>query len=328
MSPQSQSTPLQAALTTSVTNGHFLDTVYYLFSSRLSSGRVGKLQPLYANSQVLKAAGQHFRGQLSAGFQMRHELPNDIEDYDYAEDSDLEDDDQDDIATRSDIVFYIYLHQPALDEIDTVNCVDDKQRTLSNFKHVIVIPDVAATTWCALMCYIYTGEIKFALLKSGGKRHENIVKHKRDNPLAPIPCSPKSMYRLAEMIGLEGLKTLALENLQSQLSTVKIMDETFSKFSSWYPEILIAEADHICGLYLPLSSNTTTMTAIEEKISQVARGELPHAEGAIMALLRRFSEHKSITPKELDGDSRPSSPPGGYVPKKKLRSATTTMHAS
>ena len=51
---------VRAALGTSLDNGTFTDTIYYLFSSKLASGKVGKPRVIYANSAVLKASGEHF----------------------------------------------------------------------------------------------------------------------------------------------------------------------------------------------------------------------------------------------------------------------------
>jgi len=103
------------------------------------------------------------------------------------------------------------------------------------------------------------------------------------------------MYRLADMVGLDGLKTLALQDIRTQLSSVKIMNEAFSEFTSRYSDILDAEVTYMCTLDLSLSS--LLMALLEEKISQVARGEMPHAQAVIMALLRRLSE-KAISPIE------------------------------
>ncbi|KAK0437334.1 hypothetical protein EV421DRAFT_1828537 [Armillaria borealis] len=57
---------------------------------------------------------------------------------------------------------------------------------------------------------------------------------------ALLACSPKSMYRLADMINHEPLKKLALANLQTQLTK-----RTF--FTSWYPEVLNMEVKFTVG---------------------------------------------------------------------------------
>ena len=51
---------VKAALGASIETGAFVDTEYYLFSRRLSNGRVGDPQVIHANSVILKAAGEYF----------------------------------------------------------------------------------------------------------------------------------------------------------------------------------------------------------------------------------------------------------------------------
>ena len=44
---------LLEALEESITSGTFIDTKFYVFSRRDSSGRIGSPRPLYCNSRVL-----------------------------------------------------------------------------------------------------------------------------------------------------------------------------------------------------------------------------------------------------------------------------------
>ncbi|KAF7789947.1 hypothetical protein EIP86_000895 [Pleurotus ostreatoroseus] len=92
---------LQAALASSLTTGVFPDTAYHLYSRRLSENRIGVPRVVYANSTVLKAAGEHFVArkllpctisqELTGGFDSDGHLECETDCYDYAEDSDLED---------------------------------------------------------------------------------------------------------------------------------------------------------------------------------------------------------------------------------------------
>ena len=89
-------------------------------------------------------------------------------------------------------------------------------------KYNIVVPDVAFTTsvgfivsyaltdifhyrWQAMICYLYTGEIHFAPLTSqGGAEARRIALDAHwvwQNQADHLPlCSPKSMYRLADIV--------------------------------------------------------------------------------------------------------------------------------
>ncbi|KAK7064970.1 hypothetical protein R3P38DRAFT_2827318, partial [Favolaschia claudopus] len=93
---------------------------------------------------------------------------------------------------------------------------------------VFVLKDTAYKTWKALLYYLYTRRINFRPLKSEGLQEETC--------LGPV-CSPKSMYRLADKLGLEELRGLALESISSRLSEHNILQEVFSSFTSTYPVI-------------------------------------------------------------------------------------------
>ncbi len=55
-SKASPTSALQAALATSIAEGTFADTAYYLYSERGRNWKIGKPRPVYANSAVMKAA--------------------------------------------------------------------------------------------------------------------------------------------------------------------------------------------------------------------------------------------------------------------------------
>ncbi|KAH8078387.1 hypothetical protein BXZ70DRAFT_961562 [Cristinia sonorae] len=304
-------TTLQLAIAESLHHANFTDTAYYLFSTRLSSGRVGKLKPVYANSTILKAAGQHFRGQLSAGFSSHHILPEETDSYDYSADSDLEDDDVDDGQIMS-LGSSEGKGQLAGDVTDINSLTSPTPQSSvmeenSKFKHCLVIPDVALKTWRALIFYISTGRVEFAPLRSEGleKRQEFLSRHSTEHPLLPCPCSPKSMYRLADIVGLNELKAKAFDNLQSRLDSSKILNEVFSEFTSRYPDVVKAEVDHFCDSHM----TATSLVRLEEKITIVVRGELPHAQPVIMDFMRRLLQKRPSSPPPCGRDpptARPS----------------------
>lgn len=88
-------------------------------------------------------------------------------------------------------------------------------------KYHVAVPDVAATTyvlwvhyairltlisplisWQALIYYTYTAQVNFAPLKSAGivERRAALEQHIMQHPDLPLPCSPKSLYRLADIV--------------------------------------------------------------------------------------------------------------------------------
>ena len=80
-----------------------------------------------------------------------------------------------------------------------------------------------------MLCYLQTGHITFAPLRSNYRHLPNSITLRREaikqlhsDPTHPFPASPKSIYRLADKILLPSLASLALENLKSQLTAENI----------------------------------------------------------------------------------------------------------
>ncbi len=67
-----------------------------------------------------------------------------------------------------------------------------------------------------MMQFIYTGTVVFARI--GDRSSEN--------------PSPKSMYRLADSLGIPGLKETALSAIKDHLNTQNVVQEAFSPFTS------------------------------------------------------------------------------------------------
>lgn len=57
---------LKFEIAASITTGAFLDTAYSLYSSRTSDGKIGHPRIVYANSTVLKDAGEYFIARKSS----------------------------------------------------------------------------------------------------------------------------------------------------------------------------------------------------------------------------------------------------------------------
>lgn len=66
-----------------------------------------------------------------------------------------------------------------------------------------VSPDRYAHRWQSLIFYLYTGDVAFLPLSSDPSQSREVVaeQYLADHPHDPPPCSPKSMYRLAEKVG-------------------------------------------------------------------------------------------------------------------------------
>ncbi|GAA6031928.1 hypothetical protein JCM8097_003343 [Rhodosporidiobolus ruineniae] len=119
---------------------------------------------------------------------------------------------------------------------------------------VIDVTDTAYSTYFAVLVWITTGSIAFAPLRSASSssssclltpdssptssRRKAIDTHLAShNPLLPPPVSPKSAYRLAHLLSLPSLQSLALSSLKSQLSASNAAQELFGDVSCAYAEV-------------------------------------------------------------------------------------------
>ncbi|KAK7682319.1 hypothetical protein QCA50_014523 [Cerrena zonata] len=241
----------------------------------------------------MNAAGQHFRGQLSASFSKVQDIPVDVdaEEYGYQSDSDLEDDwDLDDLRSPTSSSSGGKKGKGKADDADDIDEPNVKpvvSKSTIGVEHTVLVTDVAANTWEALLFYIYTGKVQFASLRSEGaeERMCAMKQHKHDHPHRPPLCSPKSIYRLADKIGLDGLKAQALVELKKRLDSKMILDEIFSRFSSWYPDILKAQVDFFCDHAL---SDPRVMLGLQQKIRGIVKGDVQHGDNVLMSLLQRL----------------------------------------
>jgi len=145
----------------------------------------------------------------------------------------------------------------------------------------MLVTDTAFKTWQALILYLYSGDIKFLPLKSQKASSLSLA-----NQPSTIACSPKSMYRLAEKLGLHDLKALALKSIQAGLSKTNILDEAFSKFTSRYPVITEMDVNILCQHY----DSAEVLKAFPAKMKRVAEGELPHSATILASLCQNLAK--------------------------------------
>ncbi|OSD03968.1 hypothetical protein PYCCODRAFT_165249 [Trametes coccinea BRFM310] len=149
---------------------------------------------------------------------------------------------------------------------------------------IVDIPNVAFRTFRALVYYAYTGIIHFAPMRSIEQSSED-----ENGPKAStLACSPKSMYRLADMYGLVELKELAADNIRSQLSErpKAALKELLSSFTARYPAVMALQLD----LILRSQTRLECLGDLQNWADRVTSGELPHAGAALAELLRRLAQ--------------------------------------
>jgi len=133
----------------------------------------------------------------------------------------------------------------------------------------------ASRTWKSVLYFIYTDHISFATLRSQGSksRLDEISCDRRGSTIPP--CSPKSLYSIAEMLGLRMLKQLAHIDIVSKIGKDNIVEETFSTFSSVHPTILTAATEILsqhCG------PSTTIPARLSDKIRATLGRDSHHSE--------------------------------------------------
>ncbi|KAF7792335.1 hypothetical protein EIP86_003371 [Pleurotus ostreatoroseus] len=166
----------------------------------------------------------------------------------------------------------------ANDESKTEKKVEAEDTVLANGERVLFIKDSAHKTWQALLLYLYNDHLNFAPLHSEGRRQPDAMD---DKPR----CSPKSMYRLADKLGLADPKQSAFEAIQRGLSRDNIVKELFSDFTWRYPEVLQMEA----GVFFRHCTEPTVQAAMSETFQDIAYGQLPHSSVVLDSLFKKFA---------------------------------------
>ncbi|GAA5894794.1 uncharacterized protein JCM6883_002211 [Sporobolomyces salmoneus] len=112
----------------------------------------------------------------------------------------------------------------------------------------IRITQAAYSTYASVICWIGTGYIDFAPLKStslfpstsSGPESTQALpddSNSSQSSSLPHPASPKSVYRLSHLLEIPDLSKLALENFKSQLTPQNAAYELYTDVASAYPEL-------------------------------------------------------------------------------------------
>ncbi|KDQ57691.1 hypothetical protein JAAARDRAFT_130011 [Jaapia argillacea MUCL 33604] len=296
--PASVPLSIQNLLTHSLRDGAFIDTKFFVFSKRSESGRVGFPMPLYANSTLLQDKSAYFETLLSdhgfsesANVDIQSPFPANeepfVDTYDYDSDSDLE-------VTEDEITPSLSRAAPS-SVVRSVSSPrrtrpnEDSERSSTTKGKIIVIKDIAYNTWQSLLFFIYTGDIGFLPLTSerSRSRAEFLEKYYHDYPHRPPPCSPKSMYRLAEKLGFDELEKLAFDAIRVSVSEENIMEEAFSKFTARYRRVLEMQAELLHESY----KSPKVLDAIPEKLREIVEGDAPHTLDIITTLFNNLAAH-------------------------------------
>ncbi|KZT08420.1 uncharacterized protein LAESUDRAFT_811506 [Laetiporus sulphureus 93-53] len=298
-SENSREEQLRGILRHTLITGQFYDATIYAYSRRRTSGVTDMPRPVYANSVMLQNTSDYFVHLFSPEVMESRtglcETPssdgslvgNDA--YDYASDSDLESEDE--CASGSDTANDISTKIVCMSSHDKTDMQtenrDSRNRTVSLQQdekpgRTLFIKNIALTRLQAFVFYVFTGEVRFAPLKSQN-RDANEAPQAQDS-YAPL-CSPKSMYRLADMCDLAELKALALEDIKAKLSQENILQELFSEFTPLHDDVLHAEITLLTEN--ALSSNV--IAEMQHWIDRATKGQPQHGNKVLTALFAKLA---------------------------------------
>ncbi|KAJ7649414.1 hypothetical protein DFH06DRAFT_1208174 [Mycena polygramma] len=269
--PQSLQPQMEQALEETLSGKELVDSKFYAFSRRGTECVTHPLA-LFAKSALLRGFSDDLDAMLIGhGFSEATIVDLDLHqpdelafrDYGYESDSDLDSEGEDD----------------AMAGVATGSTDGETKSALVSGKgarvgRVFVLRDTAFKTWKALLYYLYTRRVNFRPLKSEGPKETTV---------SGPACSPKSMYRLADKLGLEELQALALASISSRLSESNILEEVFSSFTSVYPVIQELEV----GV---LTSNFSDKAAegLKDMTQKICDGEKPYCAETLFKIIQKM----------------------------------------
>ena len=164
----------------------------------------------------------------------------------------------------------------------------------------VVVTQAAYSTYRAVLLWMQTGYIAFAPLSSSFDRAPEPLKSRTDaikamhkeDPRLPYPVSPKSVYRLAHVLELQELESLAMRHFRKEaLSLETAPAELFSELArdnvEWRTMILdwiMERWDEVEGC----EGWTATMQRVE-------KGEIDGAASLMVEVLRRVAKRKGAS---------------------------------
>ncbi|KAF5359476.1 hypothetical protein D9756_003557 [Leucocoprinus leucothites] len=283
-----------AALQQSLEAASFVDSKFYLFSSKLG-GQPARPRAVFAKSTLLIDRSAYLRDLLSEMIpenstpcDLREDVIEEIDKldpdaFDYEDDSDLEDDAEDVdgptingekmTPTSQSLLTAPPRGQPSKQRSKPLNHVQDGRAFAMN--------GIAYKTWKAFIYYTYTNKIHFNELKSQRGQFSSSA----DFTPGPndVSCSPKSMYRFADSANISKLKSMAKAAILKGLSEHNIITELFSVFTSRYREIIELEVNFLLKNFTEDVENQ-----FDDMLQTVVMGGAPHCFEALAFAWRRL----------------------------------------
>ncbi|BGO89110.1 hypothetical protein NBRC10512_003855 [Rhodotorula toruloides] len=157
---------------------------------------------------------------------------------------------------------------------------------------LVKITDTSYTTYANVLVWLRSRYIAFAPLSSSFKgapasTRLTPLKALQSDPALPLPSSPKSVYRLAHLLSLTSLSSLALDNLRTQLTPSKAAYELYSSTVTTYPAVRDVVLDYVVEHW----AEVVESSSLREMEERAGREELPvGAAQTGIVLARRLTQ--------------------------------------
>jgi len=191
------------------------------------------------------------------------------------------------------------------DEVVVKSTKSSKVKVVAPYKR-IVVTETAYSTYFAVLVWMQSRHIEFAPLASSFRSASSSCEEAAAEPAEvssrksevkelvasqnsalPPPVSPKSVYRLADYLSLDDLKSLALANLVSQLTPHNVAYELYSDMATYYLPV----RDAVLAYAVDHWKEVKDAPATSEMEERGAAGELgPATAGTGMLLARKLAE--------------------------------------
>ncbi|KAJ7602064.1 hypothetical protein B0H17DRAFT_1026729 [Mycena rosella] len=286
--PQPLDSRVEEALADTIRGDEVVDVKFYAYTQRVGGSCVVRPRAMYAKMALLRGHSGDLDAYISGRVGFTESAAVDLDqdvfeewftEYDYLSDSDLDSAEEEDGVRALDPSH----NAPSTQGTSTDQPYDSNTvpippsrpnspflKTPRRMGHVVSVKGHAYKTWNALLYYLYTNKIVFRASADLGPRMSRVSPE----------CSAKSMYKLADVFGLDELKSLALASLRSHLSPNNIVREAFSSFTSVYPEIQHMEVEFLIR-HLPALTGE-----IDKILKSVCDGARPHCFDVLRKVVR------------------------------------------
>jgi hypothetical protein len=176
------------------------------------------------------------------------------------------------------------------DETDTFLCsrippiLDDASAADDLPYCEIRITQTAYSTYRAVLLFLQTGHISFTPLSSSlsTSRDDYLASKLEESPNLPLPVSPKSVFRLADLLDLPSLEALALTSFKSSLTVDGAAHELFSDASVLYRELRTA----VLQFVKEKADEVKATAGWEDVMRKVEQDEVKGSAPILLELLR------------------------------------------